>query len=181
MLTLWQSLRMFLWMTLLTGIIYPLIVTLIAQVTMPQNANGSLVIQNDKIIGSSLIAQNFESNRYFWPRPSAVNHNPLPSGGSNLSPTSLKLKQQVESRKERLNGSSPIPIPSELLFASGSGLDPHISMETAYFQIERILKERANYTVETLKTLIDDNIEGYFGIYYVNVLHLNLLLDRNSP
>lgn len=144
--TLWISLRIFLFFTVLTGIIYPLAVTGIAQTAFPSKANGSLVVRDEKIIGSELIGQQFDSAVYFTSRPSAVSYNPLPSGGSNLGLTSSKLKKLVDERANRfmvfnqLNGSTVIP--SEMLFASASGLDPHISPEAALLQVNRIAKAR---------------------------------------
>lgn len=179
--------RLLLWMTLLTGIIYPLLITFIAQLTMPYQANGSLVYQDGKVIGSMLIGQKFTSSKYFWSRPSAVDYNPLPSAGSNLGPTSSELKRLVKERKEGLLKSHDKPhgtkVPSDLLFSSGSGLDPHISLGSAYFQIDRVAKAR-NYNEkekEALKNLIDVTIDMEFkflGPPTVNVLELNLALDK---
>ena len=120
-------------MTILTGIIYPLLITLIAQGLFAGKASGSLITQNDKVIGSALIGQKFTSSKYFWPRPSAVDYNPLPSSGSNLGPTSADLKAKVQSQRDSLMAANPgkDQIPSDLLFASASGLDPDISPEAA--------------------------------------------------
>jgi potassium-transporting ATPase KdpC subunit len=171
-----NALRIFLWMTLLTGIIYPLLITGFAQLFMKQKADGDLVYNKDKIVGASLIAQKFESNQYFWGRPSAVDYNPLPSGGSNLGPTSAALKKAVDERKEKIGSSSDIP--RELLFASGSGLDPHISVPTAYFQIERIAKSRGVQS-QKIKDLVDESTHfDILGNAYVNVLRLNVALDQ---
>lgn len=144
---------------------------------MPHFSNGSLVQKGDQSIGSSLIAQNTTDERYFWPRPSAIDYDPIkPSGGSNLGPTSKKLKDTVKERKLKVGNDAP----SELLYASGSGLDPHISLETAYFQIPRIAKLRAIQESE-LKHIIDSIAEGkqlgFLGPRYVNVLLLNQALD----
>lgn len=184
----WQALKMFLWMTLLTGILYPMLITEIAQLTMKQKADGDFILRDGKRVGSALIAQKFQSDKYFWPRPSAVDYNPLPSGGSNLGPTSKKLKQLVQERKEIVLKAHHLPpeaaVPSELLFASGSGLDPHISPATAIFQLDRVLKAR-NADAELKKTLEDlivKNTEkpflGFIGEPCVNVLKLNLALDE---
>jgi K+-transporting ATPase ATPase C chain len=185
----WSSLRMFIWMTLLTGILYPLLITGIANLTMKSNAQGSFVEVNGKVIGSKLIAQKFESDKYFWPRPSSIDYIPLPSGGSNLGPTSIALRKIVESRKAAISKSHQIsgsnPIPSELLYASGSGLDPHISVSTAYFQIDRIIKSRGfpqDSGKKDLINLVDKLTEkrsfGFIGESYVNVLLLNKALDE---
>lgn len=162
---LWSNLKMFLWLTLITGIAYPLLITGIAQLTMKQQADGDFIISKGKVVGASLIAQKFESDRYFWGRPSAVDYNPLPSGGSNLGPTSEALKKAVDERKaviEKWYGNNKINIPNELLFASGSGLDPHITPPTAYFQVDRIIKARGwdeSSTQVHLMKLINDLTE----------------------
>ncbi len=165
-------------MTVITGVIYPLLVTGIAQLMLPKLANGSLLYKEERTVGSILIAQNVTDERYFWPRPSAIDYNPLkPSGGSNLGPTSQKLKDIVAQRKQKLGDQAP----AELLYASGSGLDPHISVETAYFQIPRIAKARA-IPEDRVKALIDAHIEGkqfgFIGAHYVNVLILNHALEE---
>lgn len=175
-----KALKMFLFMTLLTGLAYPLLITSIAQLTMPKLANGSVIEKDGKIIGSILISQSTSQDRYFWPRPSAINYDPMkPSGGSNLGPTSKKLKDVVEERKNKLGKDAP----SELLYASGSGLDPHISLDTAYFQISRIAKTRS-INKDSLKELVDSLTEGkqlgFLGTHYVNVLLLNQKLDEHQ-
>lgn len=171
------AVKIFLFMTVLTGVIYPLFITLVAQFTMPNLSNGSLVQKGGQPIGSLLIAQNTTDERYFWPRPSAIDYDPIkPSGGSNLGPTSQKLKDAVEERKKKVGNKAP----SELLYASGSGLDPHVSLETAYFQIPRVAKARSIQESELKKT-IDSIAEGkqlgFLGPRYVNVLLLNQALD----
>lgn len=178
-----QSLKMVLWMTFLTGLVYPLLITAIGYFAMPHKAHGSLIQSDKGTIGSKLIAQKFISDKYFWPRPSAVDYNPLPSGASNLGPTSAALKNLVEERKGKLaskNADKGSNVPADLLYASGSGLDPHISLQAAYFQIERISKSRS-IDKNTLKSLIDSRLEkrtlGLFGEPRVNVLLLNIQLD----
>lgn len=170
------AIRMFVAMTLLTGILYPLFITAIAKGILPTQAIGQLVEVKGKKVGSLLISQKFSSDRYFWPRPSAVDFNPLPSGGSNLGWTSVALKKAVEERRAALKNA-----PNELLFASGSGLDPHISVDTAYYQMERIAKARG-IARAIVKKLIQQKIEGrqwgFLGPRYVNVLMLNLALDE---
>ncbi len=172
----WNSLRMFLSMTLLTGILYPLFITLIAQLALHQKANGDLVFsQKNQPIGSKLIAQKFTADKYFWERPSAVDYNPLPSGGSNLGPTSAALKKTILER--RAVYSPKTEIPSELLYASASGLDPHISVEAALFQLDRVAKAR-NLNPELIHDLINKATHwALFGPSYVNVLILNSTLD----
>ena len=184
----WSNLKMFVWMSLLTGLIYPLIITGVAQMTMKKKADGDLLAVNGKMIGARLIAQKFESPRYFWPRPSAVDYNPLTSGGSNLGPTSGALKKVVEEREitvAKAQGiSDKTTIPVELLFASGSGLDPHISLDAARFQLERVALARGldENTRKELDKLIYNLSEGrYFGFLgepCINVLKLNLALDE---
>lgn len=178
-----ETLRIFIWMTILTGGIYPLLITGFAQLSMKRQADGDFVIHKDKIIGAFLIGQKFEDPKYFWGRPSSIDYNPLPSGGSNLGPISIALKKAIDARKEKIL-QSKIPsknIPSELLFASGSGLDPHISLNTAYFQIDRIAQFR-NMDNKKIKTLIDELAVmpslGFLGNPYVNVLTLNQALDE---
>lgn len=180
----WNNVRMFLWMTFLTGIIYPLLITAMAQLTMKQKADGDFLSSKGKIVGATLIAQKFESDKYFWARPSSVDYNPLPSGGSNLGPTSAALKKAVEERQEKIVKAHSVEkekIPSELLFASGSGLDPHINIATAYFQIERVAKSRGIESKE-IKSLVDRmTIKrgfGFLGEACVNVLMLNKALDE---
>ncbi len=169
---------MYLWLLLVTGVAYPLFITLIAQGIMRDRADGGIIVRDGKPIGASLIAQKFESDKYFWPRPSSVDYNPLPSGGSNLGPTSSDLKKSVEERQSRF--ATKRAIPSELLFASGSGLDPHISPKAAYFQVERIVKARG-IDPKTVAKLIEDHTEGrllgFIGEPCVNVLLLNRALD----
>lgn len=175
-----KCLKMFLLMWVVTGILYPAVVTIIAQTTMKHKAEGSLIsttdakLTNSKLIGSKLIAQKFSSDRYFWPRPSSGDYNPLASGGSNLGPISPALVKAVAERKAKYASSD---VPAELLYASGSGLDPHISPNTAFFQIERVAKAR-NMPQEALKMLVTKHIERQFlGRPCVNVLKLNIALD----
>jgi len=182
------SLKIFLFFTVLTGIIYPLIVTGFAQVFFPGKADGSLIFINSKIIGSELIGQQFDTSIYFMSRPSAISYNPLPSGGSNYGPTSTKLKKLVVERKQKFIACNKLDslteIPSEMLFASASGLDPHISPKAAYLQVERIAQSRNFNSDQKLKLeqLIKDQTEApqFFclGEERVNVLLLNLEIDK---
>jgi K+-transporting ATPase ATPase C chain len=178
-----NSLLMFIWLTLLTGVVYPLIVTGIAWITFPAKSEGDFITVNDKIVGSKLIGQKFESNKYFWSRPSANDYNGLISGGSNLGPTSIALKKAVDERRKKFAGSQEVP--PDLLFASGSGLDPHITPEAAYYQIDRIAKARGMDNPDglaKLQNLVNDAVEKpfwhYLGHQRVNVLLLNLKLDN---
>lgn len=179
-----MNVRLFIWLTLLTGLAYPLLVTLIASLSLIQRASGDFIEVKGKVVGSRLIGQSFKSDRYFWPRPSAVNYNPLPSGGSNLSPTSSALKHNVDERLKRFQG-DPKLIPSELLYASGSGVDPHISPLTAYYQVVRVAKARgmdSEQGREILMKLIQKEMHqrrlGFLGSPAINVLLLNIALDE---
>lgn len=184
----WHTLKLFAWMTFITGIVYPLLITGIAQLTMGEKANGQFLERDGKLIGATLIGQKFENEKYFWSRPSAIDYKPLPSGGSNLGPTSELLRKTVEERKEHIlkfHHDKSVKIPSELLYASGSGLDPHISYAGAQFQIDRIVHARkwdANVGREKVNTIIDKHAQRrkfiFFGHYYLNVLQLNLALDE---
>lgn len=183
-----HSLKMCLWMIVVTGIVYPLLVTLIAQLTMPYKANGSLIVVKDQVVGSHLIGQRFDSDQYFWGRPSAVGYDAASSGGSNLGPISLQLKNQVSERKQHLLDKHPgkqvSEVPSDLLFASGSGLDPHITLEAANFQKGRIAKARNfdDASIQKLTRLIEQltvkKTFGFLGVPCLNVLELNLALDE---
>lgn len=172
------AIKLFLVMLLLTGLLYPFIITVLGQFLMPYQSNGSLLIKDNRIRGSELIAQKMIDTKYFWPRPSAIDYNPLaPSGGSGLSPTSLQLKNQIVERQKQFGKQTP----PEMLFTSASGLDPHISKEVAYYQIERISKARA-LNPEKIKFLIDTQLEkqGFLFKSYLNVLLLNQSLDEIS-
>lgn len=180
-------LRLFLWLVLVTGIIYPFLITSFAALAFNHKANGQLVVSKGKTVGSKLIGQHFSSDKYFWSRPSAVDYNPLPSGGSNLGPTSAELKKTVEIRKKLIleKHVNQTEIPIELLYASGSGLDPHINPLTARYQIDRIIKARgldSEIGRKQLLELIEKNRQtrkfGLFGAPTVNVLQLNIALDE---
>lgn len=186
--TLFISLKIFLFFTILTGIIYPLFVTGIVQIAFPAKANGSLIVKNNKIIGSELIGQKFDSIIYFSSRPSAISYNPLPSGGSNFGLTNAKLKHAVDSLKKQfivynLLDNNTI-IPSEMLFASASGLDPHISPKAALLQIERIAKARGfnddkkQRLIQCMKEITEAPQFLCLGEERINVLVLNLELNK---
>lgn len=176
-----QSIRMLVVMTVITGLAYPLIVTGIAQVAFKDQANGSLIYQNEKIVGSSLIGQPFSDPKYFWGRPSATSpmpYNGASSSGSNQGPTNPALKEAVEGRIKDHGGKTPVP--ADLVTASGSGLDPHISPAAAEYQIARVAKARG-IQESVLKELVQKHTEarqlGILGEPRVNVLRLNLALD----
>jgi K+-transporting ATPase ATPase C chain len=182
------ALKFLLVMTILTGILYSFFMTGLAQLIFPSKANGSMIIKDGKIIGSELIGQKFDSCIYFWSRPSAVDYNPIPSGASNFGPTSDKLKKQVAERRRFFATKNSITdtmaIPKEMIFASASGLDPHISPEAAFLQLERVVKARNfNETQkQKVKQLIVDKTEelqySIFGERRINILELNLALDN---
>lgn len=186
--TLAISFKIFLVFTVLTGIIYPLLVTGIAQVVFPHQANGSLIVKDNIIIGSKLIGQQFDSIIYFSSRPSAIRYSPIPSGASNLGPTSSKLKAIVDERKSAFLENNQLDknteIPSEMLFASASGLDPHISPEAVDLQINRIVQARSFSTdqkqklIQLVEKLIEKPQLTLLGESRVNVLLLNLQLDE---
>jgi len=182
------ALKFLLVMTILTGILYPLLMIGLAQVTFHSKANGSMIIKDGKIIGSELIGQKFDSTIYFWSRPSAIGYNPVPSGASNYGPTSDTLKKLVTARRDlfaKMNSvADPLSVPKEMVFASGSGLDPHISPEAALLQVDRIANARhfENNQKELLIKHINDLTETpqflLLGENRINVLILNLDLDK---
>ncbi|HVN48037.1 MAG TPA: potassium-transporting ATPase subunit KdpC [Bacteroidota bacterium] len=183
------ALRVLLVLTILTGVLYPVAMTLLAQWMFPQKANGSMVTQHGTIVGSELIGQKFMSDRYFHARPSAIDYNPLPSGGSNFAPTSKALQDSVHANGYRFIDQNKLAVdasvPKEMLFASGSGLDPHISPEAANLQMTRIANvRRFNSSERTrLNQLVCQYTEApqwnVFGQPRVNVFLLNLALDQN--
>jgi K+-transporting ATPase ATPase C chain len=179
------AMLLFVAFSLLTGLIYPLLMTGIIQIAMPEQASGSMIVVNGKIVGSELIGQNFTSPGYFHGRPSAVNYAGNGSGASNFGPTSATLMEQVSRRISEVrtenNLSSNATVPCELVLTSGSGLDPHISMEGAMLQVPRVAVARGIPESE-VKVLVYQHIEpaqfGIMGQERVNVLNLNLALDE---
>jgi K+-transporting ATPase ATPase C chain len=182
--------------TLLTGLAYPLLVTGIAQVAFPRQANGTLIVENGQAVGSELIGQPFDDPNYFWGRPSATGtfaynafnaENLTASSGSNYGPLNPALFEIVEARVEALKAADPdntAPIPVDLVTASGSGLDPHISVAAALYQALRVAEARGLAEAEVLQ-LLEDYTEGrqlgFLGEPRVNVLLLNLALDGMEP
>ena len=182
------AIKFLLVMTILTGVLYSFFMTGIVQLIFPAKANGSMIMKDGKIIGSELIGQKFDSCIYFWSRPSAIDYNPIPSGASNYGPTSEKLKKQVAERRTLFATKNSIKdtmsIPKEMIFASASGLDPHISPEAASLQLERVVKAR-NFN-ETQKQKVQQLIKNkteelqysLFGEPRINIFELNLALDE---
>ena len=174
--TIIQAFRLFILLTLLTGVAYPVAVTLVGRAIFPYQASGSIVERDAKPVGSALLAQKFESPRYFWPRPSASDYATVPSGASNLGPTSEALKKAIAERRAKFG----VDAPEEMLTASGSGLDPHISPQAASQQIARVAEAR-KLDAARIAALVAGCTEppqwGVFGEPRVNVLALNLRLD----
>jgi K+-transporting ATPase ATPase C chain len=181
--------------TVLTGLVYPLAMTGIAQVLFPHQANGSLVVKDGKVLGSELIGQNFADAKYFHGRPSATTgadpndstktvpapYNAANSSGSNAGPTSKTLIERIQGDVEKLKAENPnTPIPVDLVTTSASGLDPHITPAAAYFQVPRVAKARS-LSEDKVRELVKQHVEGRFlgviGEPAVNVLELNMALD----
>jgi K+-transporting ATPase ATPase C chain len=178
------ALTLFLLLTVLTGIFYPLAVTAVAQAIFPAQANGSFITLDGKTVGSELIAQPFDDPRYFWGRPSAAGYNAAASSGSNLGTNNPALVDAVKARIAALKAADPAnasPIPADLVTMSGSGLDPHISVDAAYYQVSRVAKARG-LNDAAIKALVDQLTEPrqffILGEPRVNVLKLNLALAQ---
>lgn len=171
------GLRIFIALSLLTGVAYPLLVTVVGEVGFAEQVRGSLVRKNGAIVGSALLAQKFQGKGYFWPRPSAVDYNGTASGASNMSPTNENLSKAIAERQGQ-------GLTRDLLYASGSGLDPDISPEAARDQLARIAKERnlSETQTELVSQLVQEYTQGrqwgFLGEPRVNVLKLNLALDQ---
>ncbi len=183
------AITLFVLLSVITGFVYPMALTGIAQVIFPKAANGSLIIKDGKPVGSELIGQNFVDPKYFWGRPSATSpqpYNGTASGGSNQGPLNPALVDAVKGRIDALKTADPdnkLPIPADLVTASGSGLDPHISPAAAHYQVGRVAKAR-KLPQETVAALINAHTQGrqweIFGEARVNVLQLNIALDDQT-
>lgn len=174
---------MLLILTVITGVVYPLVVTGVAQVAFPHQANGSLITVNGKTYGSELIGQQFTDPKYFWGRLSAANYNGAASSGSNYGPLNPALTDMVQARIDALKAADPAnraPIPVDLVTASSSGLDPHISVAAALYQVHRVAAAR-EWSEAQVTSLVEKYTEsrqfGFLGEPRVNVLELNLALD----
>jgi K+-transporting ATPase ATPase C chain len=190
----WQQIlpgiRIKLFMTIVLGVLYPLAITGISQVMFPHQANGSLITVNGKVVGSELIGQNFAKPEYFQPRPSAAGndgYDPTASGGSNYGPTNQKLVDRVKASIDKFRKDNPDytgPLPADLVTASASGLDPHLSPDSAAAQVARVAKARG-VSPDQVSQLIAQVTEGpdlgVLGEPRVNVLKLNLALDEKYP
>ncbi len=184
--TIKTTLKLFAILMVLVGVIYPIAVTALAQLFFQKEAGGSLLYDSGgNLTGSALIGQPFSDPKYFWSRPSVTSdypYNPLASGGSNLGPTNKVLIEQISNRTDILKSSGiQAPVPSDLVESSASGLDPHISMQSALIQIPRVARARA-LDEETVRKLVLEHVEerqfGFLGEQRINVLKLNLALDN---
>jgi K+-transporting ATPase ATPase C chain len=170
---------------MICSLVYPLLILVIGQTLTPFTANGSLLhAQDGRIVGSATLAQAFSRPEYFWPRPSAVDYNAAAAGGSNLPPASPALRAEAEAMLGRLGGNAAAPVPADLVTASGSGLDPHITLAAARFQVPRVAAARGR-TEAAVTALVARHARRCGGFFtpepLVNVLRLNIALDRGMP
>jgi len=188
--TIRPALTLLVLLSALTGIVYPVVVSGVARVMFTEQAAGSLIVQDGKPVGSALIGQNFSSPKYFWGRPSATGpqpYNASASSGSNQGPLNPALADAVKARAGALKAADPdnrLPVPADLVLASGSGLDPHISPEAAAYQLERVARAR-QLPAAQVQQLVEQHTEGrqwgLFGEPRVHVLRLNMALDALRP
>jgi K+-transporting ATPase ATPase C chain len=184
-----QAIRQTIVWSVITGIIYPLVFTVFAQLVFPKQANGSLIMSGGNLVGSEWMAQQFQGTKYFWPRPSAATYGTGATGlnassGSNLGPTSAQLQTNVRANAKALRDAGKLaadaPVPADLVYASASGVDPHISPEAAEFQVARVAAARG-MSIDQVRSLVEQHVEppqlGFLGEARVNVLLLNLALD----
>ena len=182
--TIKNAVMMFVVLTVLLGIIYPLAVTAVSQIAFPNQANGGLITENGTVIGSQLIGQNFSSPQYFHGRPSAIDYNSSTSSGSNLGPTNQKIIDQVQQRVNQIKHENSLAsnasVPSDIVMTSASGLEPYISVDSALIQVPRIAKARGINEAEIIKLVDQYKQTPMFGsdVSIVNVLKLNLALDN---
>jgi potassium-transporting ATPase KdpC subunit len=183
-----QSIRQTILWTVIVGIAYPLVMTGVAQLLFRNQANGSLIVRNGQVVGSELIAQQFTGDKYFWPRPSAGSYATVPSGASNLGPTSQALQSNVTAYAAAFRTGNKLAadaaVPADMVFTSASGLDPHISPDAARLQVSRVAVARG-IGEDQIKALVEKFVEppqwGIFGEPRVNVLRLNVALDEIQP
>jgi K+-transporting ATPase ATPase C chain len=188
-----QSIRQTILWTIICGLAYPMFITILAHLAFQNQANGTLIMRDGKIIGSALLAQQFTGSNYFWPRPSACTYGTgatglVASGGSNLGPTSGQLQTNVQNNTSAFisgnNLPTNTPVPADMVFASASGLDPHISPQAAQLQIARVAASRS-LSADKVNALVDKFTEGsqwgFLGEPRVNVLLLNVALDEMDP
>jgi K+-transporting ATPase ATPase C chain len=183
-----QSIRQTILWTIIAGVAYPLVMTGISQLLFHKQAEGSLIERNGQVVGSELIAQQFTGDKYFWPRPSAGSYATVPSGASNLGPTSQALQSNVTANAAAFRTGNKLaadaPVPADMVFTSASGLDPHISPEAARLQVARVAAARG-MAEDQVKALVEKFVEapqwGIFGEPRVNVLELNVALDGMQP
>ncbi|MFA5032510.1 MAG: potassium-transporting ATPase subunit KdpC [bacterium] len=179
-----KSLKAFILFSILLGLIYPAFITIVTRLTLPYKANGSLIVKGNETVGSVFIGQLFTDNKYFQSRPSAVDYNASGSGGSNYGPSNKKFIEVVEERinsVKAINGITENSVPADMVLASASGLDPHISPENAMMQVKRVAGVRGIPTDKVIQ-LVNNNIDkdflGIWGCPGVNVLKLNIAVDE---
>jgi potassium-transporting ATPase KdpC subunit len=178
--TLYSCSVLFILLSMVTGGVYPILVTAIAHATFPHQAGGSLLTERGKVIGSSLLAQSFTKPEYFWARPSAAGYNAAGSSGSNLGPINPALLEAVAARAKEIGASESVPVPIDLVTTSASGLDPHVTPAAAFYQATRVAESRGlseDKIHEMIRNQTEERTLGLLGERRVNVLLLNRSLD----